>query len=159
MTIIYKWKDSPDTIKELRGEHLSFSDKSLKDFKEKQKKEFQLWKNRYNELSKKEKKERWGKMCKHYANNALYAIKTAFIINSDEDYQKIVKQTYITKPKEITEKLYYDMLECLPPGYKKELKGFYVTERIFDNFVHNFYKENDKYYVRTVDLDDVTTWK
>ena len=158
MTIVYKQHDGIDCIEELRHDYLCVTYKSMNDFKDKKENERKTWINRYNELSKEEKADRWGKLCEYYAQNAVYAMNTAKEISTNEEYDKMEHETYIKEPKEISKKLYYDMLECLPPCYKKGIKGFYMSERLSGSYTHNFYKENNKYYVKVIDLKDKKTW-
>ena len=156
--IIYRQHDSIDTIEELRHDYLCGTCKSLQDLKEEKENERRTWINRYNDLSEEEKADRWGKLCEHYAKNAALAIDTAKEIESDEEYKKLERETYIKAPKEISKDLYFEMFGCLPPCYKEGVKGFYMSEMLHGSYTHNFYKDGNKYFVKVINLKDKTTW-
>ena len=92
------------------------------------------------------------------ASITCLAIDTAKEIESDEEYKKLERQTYIKAPKEISKDLYFEMLGCLPPCHKEGVKGFYMSERISGSYTHNFYQDGNKYFVKIINLKDKTTW-
>ncbi|MCR9254744.1 MAG: hypothetical protein NXI16_01460 [Alphaproteobacteria bacterium] len=58
-------------------------------------------------------------------------------------------QSLITRPEEITEERWFDLLECLPPARWHRHRGvemFHMSERITDNIVQWCAKLNGKFY-------------
>lgn len=98
----------------------------------------------------------WVQQCKNY----LQAEKSIFVTTFD-NFLEIQKKAYCTPPVEITEELYDEMLEVLPP-LKWEFDGknnwFCLSEMTTGTLTSQYARINGKYYTATVDITDRNTW-
>lgn len=85
-----------------------------------------------------------------------------FRIINDEEYCEIQKNFYLSKPLiEITKDRYYDMLGVLPPKKWETNNGvesFCLAEMEEGSFCNQFATKDGKYYEKTVDIFDKSTW-
>jgi len=81
-----------------------------------------------------------------------------------DEYDKRQRDKYLNKkPKEVTEKEFYEMLDVLPPlkwirneRYSMFCVGECTTMTYYAQYLYD--KENKKYYTNLVDIYDKSTW-
>ena len=116
----------------------------------------ETWEKRLHECNKGTDKE-WIKQIQHYIKQAERGLETLRLIDEEEFWNEQRKMV-CNKVEEITEDLYYDMLECLPPIHLKGCRGFLMSEFLTGNITSQFWKDGDKYYHAYVDVKDKLTW-
>ncbi len=76
-------------------------------------------------------------------------------------YDAHQRAKYLTPVKEITEARYWEMLEVLPPlswGRNNGVESFFMSEAITHCIRSQFGKYAGRYFEKTIDTSDKTTW-
>jgi len=71
------------------------------------------------------------------------------------------EKSYLTECSEISEQEYYNMLEMLPPlkwGNNGGISSFFMSEFLTGSITSQYAECGDKYYTKTVDINDSNTW-
>lgn len=90
-------------------------------------------------------------------------LKTMQIVKTQE-YETMLRNTVLKRPiQEITKKEYQDQLNVLPPvNWCRigDFEMFCMSERIRGSYTTQYAHDlkTDKYYAKTVDMDDPDTW-
>ncbi len=74
-----------------------------------------------------------------------------------EDYRKEADRVILTEPKEISEDVYYEMLEILPPLCYTG-NGFLMSEFQTGSYTDQFFRRDGKFYMAVVDYRRKETW-
>jgi len=112
----------------------------------------------------------WGNHCKNYPDIGQFKVyleeakNKKYEIMPYSEYIKLERNYYLNRPlTEITAERYNEMLNVLPPikwCTKNNVEMFCISEMLTGNYtsqyMHN--KTTDKYYHKTVDITDQTTW-
>lgn len=93
---------------------------------------------------------------KGYIKKYKKELKTVRIIKKS-DYKKEQDKVILTKPFEITEEVYFEMLEVLPP-LRFTQNGFIMSEFYTENYTTQFFKKDDKFYGAMIDYTRKETW-
>lgn len=111
----------------------------------------------------------WESHAKNYPDGAkkflAYAEqdkKINYEIMSYGDFEAAKREFYLSKPAtEVTEDQFYEMLNVLPPVNWVTINGvneFCMSERLTGNYTGQYGRSNGKFYHKTVDIYDKTTW-
>jgi len=73
------------------------------------------------------------------------------------EFKNIQALLLLKEPQEISEDIYWEMLECLPP-LKTTKNGFIMSEFYTGSYTRQFYKKNNKYYTKMIDYSNQDTW-
>ena len=95
-------------------------------------------------------------MCEKYITKYKKEIETVRIIKK-EDYRKEADRVILTEPKEISEDVYYEMLEILPPLCYTG-NGFLMSEFQTGSYTDQFFRRDGKFYMAVVDYRRKETW-
>ncbi len=95
-------------------------------------------------------------MCEKYTSKYKKELETVRVIKK-EDYRKEADQVILTEPIEITEEVYYEMLEILPPLCYTG-NGFLMSEFQTESYTDQFFKRDGKFYMAVVDYRRKETW-
>ncbi|MCP3673973.1 MAG: DUF1419 domain-containing protein [Gammaproteobacteria bacterium] len=71
------------------------------------------------------------------------------------------EKSYLTECKEISEQEYFNKLEMLPPlkwGNNGGINSFFMSEFLTGSITDQYAECGDKYYTKTVNMKDCTTW-
>lgn len=61
--------------------------------------------------------------------------------------------------REIDEESYMDMLECLPPLYRRDaMRGFFMCEFTSGTVTAQYVQQGERYFTAQVDITDRATW-
>jgi len=93
---------------------------------------------------------------KAYLQHALHALETFRII--DKACFKELFNAVTLNTEEITEEIYDEMLDILPPLHFA-CNSFIMCEFYFSSYTSQFYKKDGKYYRSTINYEDRSTWK
>lgn len=90
------------------------------------------------------------------------AQKTKYQIVSYGEFKKLQKQFYLSKPlRRITKAKFFEMLNILPPLHWVIVNGceeFLISEFWTATFTDQYATKKGKYYAKTVDAADKSTW-
>lgn len=84
-----------------------------------------------------------------------------YSITTWADYDKRQRDSFLSACEEVTKSYYWDKLECLPPLKWKVNEGvysFFMSEFSSGNYTEQLAEHNGKYYAKSVDYFDRTTW-
>lgn len=109
-----------------------------------------------NLANRKDDNEDYIKMCGKYISKYKKELETVRVIKS-EDYRKEADKVILTEPIEITEDVYYEMLEILPPLCYTG-NGFLMSEFQTESYTDQFFRRGDKFYMAVVDYKRKETW-
>lgn len=98
----------------------------------------------------------WIEMCEKYIAKYKKELATVRIIKA-EDYRKEADKVILTEPREITEEVYDEMLEVLPPLCFTG-NGFLMSEFQTESYTDQFFHKNGKFYMAVVDYKRKETW-
>lgn len=95
--------------------------------------------------------------------NHEYFLERNYIPMSYEEYVKIQKEFYVTKPEKSSEEDYMDCLECLPPRrwikterYETFMMSEFKTGSITSQYLYDI--EKKEYWHASVDVTDKSTF-
>lgn len=106
--------------------------------------------------NRKDDNEDYIKMCEKYISKYKKELETVRVIKA-EDYRKEADRVILTEPIEITEDIYYEMLEVLPPLCYTG-NGFLMSEFQTESYTDQFFKRDGKFYMAVVDYRRKETW-
>lgn len=84
-----------------------------------------------------------------------------YSITTWADYDKRQRDSFLGKCEEVTRSYYWDKLECLPPmrwGNNEGVYSFFMSEFNSGSYTEQLAEHNDKFYAKSVDYADRTTW-
>jgi len=119
------------------------------------KQSIETWKKRYQDC-KNENNEEGMAFAAAYVEQYTKEFLTVRVIDI-EGFEKEQAKLLLTGPQEITEDIYWEMLECLPP--LKMGKNYFIMSEFFtDSYTRQFFKKNKKYYTQMIDYKNQDTW-
>ena len=112
----------------------------------------------------------WSGHCEKYPDTESFknylteAQNKKYEIMTYKEYEQLEKDYYLNKPlTEITEDEFHEMLNVLPPlkwCTKNNIEMFCMSEMLTGSFTSQYLhdRDNNKFYHKTVDILDSTTW-
>jgi len=115
----------------------------------------EAWKNHHQGYKEKNDKEGM-KFAADYIEQYTKEFLTVRVMDAEE-YNKEQANLLLTRPQEITEDDYFEMLEILPP-LKMGQNYFIMSEFFTESYTRQFFKKNNKYYTQMIDCKNQDTW-
>lgn len=114
------------------------------------------WENNFNEYLQKNDKDGMA-FTQKYITQYTKELDTIRVIDINE-LKNAQASLLLKEPQEISEDIYWEMLECLPP-LKITKNGFIMSEFYTESYTRQFYKKENKYYTKMIDYKNQDTWE